>query len=240
MRAARAVCTTAALSARPRSGCSTPSGGAETAAASCAPAFGPGAHHARLGWRPGRGSHVSETGKLTSAAIDARDCQRAIVAPGGNEFAIRERSVRDEMRGCEAWVRRIDDEFAKAAAEREDGGDRFVSQMHPCAGWKRGAERSVRALDSVLDDRESYGPRLDRVPGMEKRMRETATAITETVRRDAPVRKEVEAAHKARTEREMEILQHERELERILNSSRSMSAEIDIGRQATTRHPRST
>ena len=28
-------------------------------------------------WRPRRGSHVSETGKLTSAAIDARDFQRA-------------------------------------------------------------------------------------------------------------------------------------------------------------------
>ena len=28
-------------------------------------------------WRPRRGSHVSETGKLTSAAIDARDYQRA-------------------------------------------------------------------------------------------------------------------------------------------------------------------
>ncbi len=28
-------------------------------------------------WRPRRGSHVSETGKLTSAAVDARDYQRA-------------------------------------------------------------------------------------------------------------------------------------------------------------------
>ena len=28
-------------------------------------------------WRPRRGSHISQTGKLTSAAIDARDYQRA-------------------------------------------------------------------------------------------------------------------------------------------------------------------
>ena len=37
------------------------------------------AYHAETGstWRPRRGSHVSQTGKLTSAAIDARDYQRA-------------------------------------------------------------------------------------------------------------------------------------------------------------------
>ena len=38
-----------------------------------------GAYRAATGevWRPNRGSHVSQTGKLTSAAIDARDFQRA-------------------------------------------------------------------------------------------------------------------------------------------------------------------
>ena len=37
------------------------------------------AYHAETGsvWRPRRGSHTSQTGKLTSAAIDARDYQRA-------------------------------------------------------------------------------------------------------------------------------------------------------------------
>ena len=35
-------------------------------------------------WRPRRGSHTSQTGKLTSAAIDARDFQRAHAALNSN------------------------------------------------------------------------------------------------------------------------------------------------------------
>ena len=156
--------------------------------------------------------------------------QQACVGPGKNALAARERLLRDEMAVREASVKRIDEELAKAAAEREAGGERFVSEMHPYAGWQREAERNVGALDRVLDDRERYGLHLDRVPGMEKRMRETAARVTETLRRDAPVRKEVEATYKEKMEREMEILQRELELERSQSPSPSMSAEIDIGR----------
>ncbi len=155
--------------------------------------------------------------------------RRAIVAPGGNAFAIRERAVRDEMRGREAWVKGIDEDLAKAVAEREEGGERFVSEMHPYARWQDDATQHVGRLNRVIDDRERYGPHLDRVPGMERRMRETAARITETVRRDAPVRKEVEAAYTVQMEREREILQREQELERSQSPSRYMGAEIDIG-----------
>ena len=156
--------------------------------------------------------------------------RRAIVAPGGNAFAIRERAVRDEMRGREAWVERIDKDLAKAVAEREDGGEPFVSEMHPYARWQDHATQHVGRLNRILDDRESYGPHLDRVPGMERRMREAAATITETVTRDAPVRKEVEAAYKVQMEREKEARQRELELERRQGPSHSMSAEIDYGR----------
>ena len=61
-------------------------------------------------------------------------------------------------------------------------------------------------------------------------MREMAATITETVRRDAPVRKEVEAAYKVRMERERAIRQRERELERSRSPSRYMGPEIDYGR----------
>ena len=46
-------------------------------------------------------------------------------------------------------------------------------------------------------------------PGLERRMREAAATITDTVTRDAPVRKEVEAAYKVQMEREKEARQRE-------------------------------
>ena len=95
--------------------------------------------------------------------------------------------------------------------------------MHPYPRWKREAERSVGELRDILSDRERYDRHLARVPGLERRLRRMAAAVSETVRRDAPVRKEVEAAYK----REME---RERELERIRGKSRYMGAEIYIGR----------
>ena len=82
----------------------------------------------------------------------------------------------------------------------------------------------VRTLTrEVLSDPETYGPHVARVPGLEKRPRETAAAVTETVRRDAPFRKEVEAAHRTQMERELE-------LERSRRPSRYMGAEIDYRR----------
>ncbi|MXX90316.1 MAG: relaxase domain-containing protein [Boseongicola sp. SB0677_bin_26] len=156
--------------------------------------------------------------------------RRAIRAPGGNEFAIRERSVRDDMQGAQAILRCVERDLDRVVREREEGGGRFAAEMHPYARWERDAERHVGELRRVLADGESYGPHLARVPGLEKRLRDMAATVTDAIRRDAPVRKEVEAAHKARMEREMEILQREQELERIRSPSRSMSAEIDIGR----------
>ncbi len=82
----------------------------------------------------------------------------------------------------------------------------------------------------VLGDPETYGLHVARVPELEKRLRETAAAVTETVSRDAPVRKEVEAAHRTQMEREREIRERELELERSRRPSRCMGAEIDYGR----------
>ena len=124
----------------------------------------------------------------------------------------------------------IDEDLAKSVAEREEDGGRFVSEMHPYAGWEREAMDHVGDLRRILGNRERYGPHFDRVPDMEGRMRETAATITETVTRDAPVRKEVEAAYKVQMEREREIRQREMELERSRSPSRSMGAEIDYGR----------
>ncbi len=82
-----------------------------------------------------------------------------------------------------------------------------------------------------------FRPACRQVPGLEKRLRETVAAVTETVRRDAPVRKEVEAAHRTQMVREREIRERELELERSRRPSRFMGAEIDYGRQAACRPP---
>ena len=156
--------------------------------------------------------------------------QQACVGPGSNALAARERLLRDDMRVAQACVEGLEDDLEKAVREREEGGERFVSEMHPYVGWKREATRNVGFFRHVVGDRDRYGPHLDRVPGMERRMREAAATITETVTRDAPVRKEVETAYKERMEREREIRQRERELEKSRSPSRYMGAEIDYGR----------
>ena len=155
--------------------------------------------------------------------------QQACVGPGKNALAARERLLRDDMRVAQACVEGLEDDLAKAVQEREEGGERFVSEMHPYAGWKREATRHVGYFRHVLGDRDRYGPHLDRVPGLERRMREMAATITETVRRDAPVRKEVEAAYKVRMERERAIRQRERELERSRSPSRYMGPRSTTG-----------
>ena len=156
--------------------------------------------------------------------------QQACVGPGSNALAARERLLRDDMRVAQACVEGLEDDLAKAVREREEGGERFVSEMHPYADWQREATRHVGFFRHVLGDRDRYGLHLDRVPGLERRLREMAATITETVKRDAPVRKEVEAAYKVQMEREREIRQRERELERSRSPSRYMGAEIDYGR----------
>ena len=144
-------------------------------------------------------------------------------------FGIRERTAWHEMLCREGWVRHIDSELARAVGQREAGGERFVSEMHPYARWRHEATRWVKEAREALGDPETYGPHLARVPGLEKRLRETATAVSETVRCDAPVRKEVEAAYKVQMEREREMRQRELEQERTRAPSRYMGAEIDIG-----------
>ena len=151
-------------------------------------------------------------------------------SPENTDFGIRERTAWHEMLCREGWVRHVDSELARAVEERERGGERFVTEMHPYARWRHEATRWARDARKVLGDPETYGPHIARVPGLEKRLRETAAAVTETVRRDAPVRKEVEAAHKRRMELERETRQRELELERSRRPSRYMGAEIDIGR----------
>ena len=145
-------------------------------------------------------------------------------------FGIDERTVWHRMLGRAGRVRHIDNELARAVSQREHGGERFVSEIHPYARWRHEAERWVEEAREVLADPETYGPHIARVPGLEKRLRETAAAVSETVTRDAPVRKEVEAAYKVQMEREREIRERELELEKRRCPSRSMSAEIDIGR----------
>ena len=144
-------------------------------------------------------------------------------SPGFNMFVVGERSERWDMQAGQARLRFVDRDLAKALRERDEGGRAFVAEMHPYPRWKREAERSVGELRDILSDRERFDRHLARVPGLERRLRETAAAVSDTIRRDAPVRKEVEAAY----EREME---RERELERIRNPSRYMGAEIDFGR----------
>ena len=144
-------------------------------------------------------------------------------SPEFNWFAVDERSTLRDMRAEQARLRFVDHDLAKALREREEGGERFVSKMHPYPRWKREAARSVASLRDVLGDRERYDRHLARVPGLERRLREMAASVSDTIRRDAPVRKEVETAYKKEMERE-------RELERIRSRSRYMGAEIDIGR----------
>ena len=70
-------------------------------------------------WRPRRGSHVSQTGRLTSAAIDARDFQRA-------------RKDRKTMahlpQGIHDPLDRLDG--SRAGAEGERGGEQVSAGKH--------------------------------------------------------------------------------------------------------------
>ncbi len=107
--------------------------------------------------------------------------------------------------------------------EREEGGEAFVSEMHPYPRWQRDAMHHVKSLRTVLDDRETYGPHLARVPGLERRLRDRAATVEGAIRNDAPERKEVEGAHEIQMERE-------REVARSRDRGRYMGTEIDYGR----------
>ena len=146
-----------------------------------------------------------------------------IGSPEFNRFVVRERSVIWDMQAEQAFLRCVDRDLAKAIREREQGGSAFVSKMHPYPQWKRQAMHHVEHARHVLDRPETYDRHLSRAPGLKTRLREMAASVSDTVKRDAPLRKEVEAAHERKMERE-------RELERSRNPSRYMGAEIDFGR----------
>ena len=144
-------------------------------------------------------------------------------SPEFNGFAVGESMMCDEMQGRAARLWHLDNDLAKAVREREEGGEAFVSEMHPYPRWQRDAMHHVKSLRTVLDDRETYGPHFARVPGLERRLRDRAATVEMAIRNDAPERKEVEAAHEIQMERE-------REAARSRDRGRYMGAEIDFGR----------
>ena len=144
-------------------------------------------------------------------------------SPEFNWFAVDERRMCDEMQSQAARLWHFDNVLAKALREREEGGEAFVSKMHPYPRWQRDAMHHVKELRTVLDDRERYDRHLDRVPGLEKRLRDSIAAVEGAIRNDAPERKAVEAAHEVQMERE-------REATRSRDRGRYMGAEIDYGR----------
>ena len=144
-------------------------------------------------------------------------------SPEFNGFAVGESMMCDEMQGRAARLWHLDNDLAKVVREREEGGEAFVSEMHPYPRWQRDAMHHVKSLRTVLDDRETYGPHLARVPGLERRLRDRAATIEGAIKSDAPERKAVEAAHEVQMERE-------REAARSRDRGRYMGAEIDFGR----------
>ena len=180
--------------------------------------------------------HLQTFEKINDEA-DARGCHRffvegynafvnglgnhAIVAPGKNTLAVRERAVRDDMIGARAFVEGVESDLTKALREREDGGGRFVAEMHPYYRWNRETKRRLEDFRRVLRNRKRYGPHLESVPGLEERLRETAASVSEMIKHDVPVRQEVEAAHAMRVEREIEMRA------RALTRSRTPSLSID-------------
>ena len=145
-------------------------------------------------------------------------------SPEFNTFAVGERSVLTGMQAEQACLRHLDDVLARAVRERDEGGAKFVSEMHPYPQWQRNAMHHVKELRAVLDDkRERYDRHLARTPGLERRLRDRIAAVEGAIRNDAPERKAVEAAHEVQMERE-------REAARSRDRGRYMGAEIDYGR----------
>ena len=128
---------------------------------------------------------------------------------------------------AQTFVKTIDSDLTKALREREDGGEQFVAQTHPYYRWERETTRSLEGFRRILHNSERYSPHLARIPGLEERLRETAASVSERIRQDAPARKEVEAAHAVRVERQIAMRARERALSRSRGPSLSMS--MDIG-----------
>ncbi|MCY4192222.1 MAG: AAA family ATPase, partial [Rhodospirillaceae bacterium] len=151
---------------------------------------------------------------------------RTIVGPGSNTLAVRERAVRDDMQYARAAVQSIEGDLVKVLQEREHGGDRFVAEMHPYYRWHRDAVKELESAGHILRDTERYGPHLARVPRLERRLRETAAALSERIRQDAPVRKEVEAAYETRMAQERAVRERSRARGRGRGPSRSLGLDL--------------
>ncbi len=152
--------------------------------------------------------------------------ERMIVGPGSNTLATNERAVRDEMEIDAYRVHRLDEELTEALQQREDGGDAFVGQMHPYHRWKRDTQSNLETVRYVLNDRDTYGPHLDRVPGLEDRLRATAASVSEIIKRDAPVRTKVEAEHVENVRQQSARRAQERALDREFGPSRSIGIDL--------------
>ena len=149
------------------------------------------------------------------------------VSRENKRFGVRERTVLHKMMGEEAWLKSTDKNLARIIKEREDGGERFVSEVHPYAWWKREAERHVKDAGRMLGDPETYDRHLSRMLGLEERLREAVATVEEAIRRDAPERKAVVAAHERQAERDRE---RKRELSRSRDRSASRSMGIEMER----------
>ncbi|WP_419740829.1 MobF family relaxase [Ruegeria sp.] len=187
-------------------------------------------------WRLGLLEQINDT-------ADARGChryfvegydrvfeglgERMVAGPGGNTLARNERAVRDDMGAAEFAVHALDSDLTKALQQRQEGGERFVSEMHPYHWWQRDTQKNLESVRRMLNDRERYGPHLDRVPGLEERLRQTAASVSEIIKRDAPVRTQVEAEHARTVERDIARRARERSLRRGRGPSRSMG--LDFG-----------
>lgn len=62
-------------------------------------------------------------------------------------------------------------------------------------GRKREATHSVANHQRILDNRERYSAHLFRVLGPEKLLWNMAPSVSDTIRRDAPVRKRIETTY---------------------------------------------
>ncbi|MCY4302413.1 MAG: hypothetical protein OXC68_11875 [Aestuariivita sp.] len=151
---------------------------------------------------------------------------RTIVAPGRNTLAVRERAVQDAMRLDAVTVQGLERDLEKTMQERETGGEAFVATMHPYQAWHQDATRTLTRVRRVLGDRARYGPHLDRVPGLETRLRKTAAAVAARITQDAPLRTAVTAAHERETAQQIAQI---RARERARSRSRSRSRGLGLG-----------
>ena len=99
-------------------------------------------------WRPRHGSHTSQTGKLTSAAIDARDFARAR----------KDRETRRALCPREPWSR-------FTGGKDVTDADAVWTHARPRPGEVRGHDPAARRRPRHREDRRKLGGRARREPG---------------------------------------------------------------------------